>query len=79
MDPEIIEAGKPSEFLHLLPAVDLGGGDVEARQTAGDVVQLLQGGQVSNGTFRQAEELNSEISNIILESFLIDAIKDLVF
>ena len=64
LDPEIIESRKPSEFLHLLPAVDLGGGHVEAGQPGGDVVQLVQGGEVSNGTLRQAEELNPEISNL---------------
>ena len=64
MDPEIIQSRKPPEFLDLLPAVDLGGGDVEARQTGGNVVQLLQGGEGSNGTLRQAEELNPAISNI---------------
>ena len=61
MDPEIIEPRKPSEFLHLQPAVDLGGGHVETRQTGRDVVQVLQGGQVGNRTFCQTEKLNPEI------------------
>ena len=63
MDPEIIEPRKPSEFLHLAPAVDLGGGHIETRQTSRDVGQLFQGGQVSNRTFCQAEELNPENMN----------------
>ena len=76
MDPEIIEPRKPSEFLHLLPAVDLGGGDVEARQTGGNVVQLLQGGEGSNGTLRQAEELNPAISNIKTHVVKVGSVED---
>ena len=76
MDPEIVQSRKPPEFLDLLPAVDLGGGHVEARQTGGNVVQLLEVGQVSNGTLRQTEELNPAISNIKTQVVLAGSLED---
>ena len=61
LDPEIIESWEPPELLDLLPAADLGGGDIEAHEAGGDVVQILHSREISHRTLRQTEELNPTI------------------